>query len=779
METIAFLEKVITAPEGHFILATFNGQWREQWFEWPRDQLQIVEAADVEYDCYFSSYLFDDRHSSKDHVLPSRTIQADLDNADILTIDLAPTMLVSTSRGRHQGYWLLDQALDINIHESLSKKVTYGIEQCDRSGWAVGRKVRLPNTLNCKYNDKQLVAVVNSTARIYSRSELELGFAAVEANTTLAVDNDELEEFLNYPGKEFEIGPNEFLENIRDQLPPKVVAQYNIIAEDRSAALWALECSCFRAGLSRYEVFFLARNCANNKFLNLRINGERELAKDVLRAERAEITDPKSTIMAIRELKKGQAEKLRIIAETTKAIMKTQGTFARGKDSVGWFVYKGQPIALRSRSMPLQAYLENILGLNYIEKEQRFVSNDLMSYSTTLPMTATVAALSHFDVKNNTLYLHTGRKQVLKLNEKGLTHTINGADDVIFPWQLSFEPFVPLESSIDWADSLFGDSLNDVTGLTKAQALALLRVWLLFILFRDLARAHPILAILGQPGSGKSAMLARVFAVFYGAGKNIGGITSRKDFDTQTSNFPLVVFDNVDTWESWLPDSLAQVVNNTDIDVRRLYTDNEIYSIKRQAMVALSAFDPKFGRADVADRLLILSLIRVPEFRDEASMYQAALEKRNYIWGAIVDDLLTVLRTPRFIDNSLQFRIQDFATLGIWISRALGIENEFRLSIQSIRKEQKSFILDNENMLVDTIWRAVRQHKLGDWNGPSDLWTILELVTTDPLAFSKRYRGPDLLARRLHTLQDALKAEFDIECKDGRLWRIDQRAEEG
>lgn len=778
METLAFLEKVITAPEGHFVLATFNGQWREQWFEWPNQKNEIVEAANVEYDCYFSSYLFDAAKSSKDHVLPSRTIQADLDNADILTIDLAPTMLVSTSRGRHQGYWLLDTALDINIHESLSKKVTYGIEQCDRSGWAVGRKVRLPNTLNCKYNDKQRVEVVNSTNRFYSRSELELGFAAVEANTTLAVDGDELEEFLNYPSKEFEIGPNEFLENIRDQLPPKVVAQYNIIAEDRSAALWALECSCFRAGLSRYEVFFLARNCANNKFLNLRINGERELAKDVLRAERAEVTDPKSTIMAIRELKKGQAEKLRIIAETTKIIMKTQGTFIRGKDSVGWFIYKGQPMPLKPRAQALQAYLENILGLNFIEKEQRFVANDLLSFSATLPMTATVAALSYFDSKNNTLYLHTGRKQVLKLTKDGLTHTLNGSDNVIFPWQLSFEPFVPLDSTLDWADFLFGDSLNDVVGLTKAQALAMLRVWLLFILFRDLARAHPILAILGQPGSGKSAMLARVFAVFYGAGKNIGGITSRKDFDTQTSNFPLVVFDNVDTWESWLPDSLAQVVNNTDIDVRRLYTDNEIYSIKRQAMVALSAHDPKFGRADVADRLLILGLTRIPEFRDEASMHQAALEKRNYIWGAIVDDLLQVLRYPRFVDNSLQFRIQDFATLGLWISRALGIEDDFRQCIQSVKKEQKSFILDNETMLLDSIWRAVRQDKLSEWSSPSDVWAVLELVTPDPLAFSKRYKGPDVLARRLHTLQDALRAEFDIECKDGRLWRIVTHAEE-
>jgi len=774
METIDFLNKVVTTPQGYFVLATYDGNWKEQWYEWPKDVPSIInEAAIVECDCYFSSYLFDSPRSLKANTLPSKTIQADLDNADILTLELSPSILVQTSRARHQGYWLLGESLDLEAHERLSKKITYGIPECDHSGWAVGRKVRLPNTNNCKYGDKQRVTVAHVSDKIYTRGELELGFITNEVEVNGEIGD---EEFIYYPDQEFTVGPQEFLENVRDNLPPKVVAQYNVVAEDRSAALWALECALFRAGLNKYEVYYLAKNCANNKFASLKINASRELAKDVLRAERAGVYDPKSAITAIRQMKLGVVEKKLAIKDTSIAIMKASGTFARGKDTVGWYVHQGKPIPIAPKSSELTAFLENTLGLNYTEPEQHYVLSGLISYAAALPPVATIGALSHYDIATNTLYLHTGRKQVLQISAKGISHVLNGSNGLIFPWHLSFEPFVPLASDINWAQALFGDSLSDVIGLSYEESLALLRVWLLFILFRDLAEARPILAIFGQPGSGKSAMLRRVFAVFYGTEKKIGGISSSNDFDTQTSNFPFVVFDNVDTWEGWLPDRLAQVVNNTDIDRRKLYTDNEIYSVKRQAMVALTAHDPKFGRADVVDRLLILSLTRIPEFKDEASMYREVLEKRNYIWGAIIDDILTIVKTPRFVDNSLQFRIQDFATIGLWISRALNIEAQFRSSITSIRHEQKAFILEDEALLVDALHRAMARNKVtNEWSSITDIWSELELISQDPMGFSKKYRNATILARKLHTLQDALNTVFEVRWQDSddrRLWWI-------
>lgn len=780
MDTKEFLEKVVTTPEGHFVLATYDGtSWREQWYDWPGSLDEIVDTStQIKCDCYFSSYLFDEPKSTKNHVLPSCTIQADLDNADIITVELGPSVLVQTSRQRHQGYWILDDCLNLETHERLSKKITYGIQDCDRSGWAIGRKVRLPGTLNCKYGDSQQVVIVNNTNKIYTRSELELGFAAeITYDNTVEDDDDD---FLTNPERNFDIGPQQFLENIRDNLPPIIVAQYNAVAEDRSKALWALECALFRAGLNKYEVYYLASRSANNKFASLKINAARELAKDVLRAQRAGTTvDPKDAVNALRTLKLSKSERNAVIYDNVLKLMQVRGLFAASKDTMGWYVYNGRPISLTRGSSALSAHLNNIYGLNPTEPETKYVASSLVSYADKLPQVATLGALAHYDTETNNMYLHTGRRQVLRISQNGIRHILNGSEGPIFPWQPSVEPFVPIESDIDWAQTLFGDSLNDVIGLTSNQALVLMKVWFLFILFRNAARARPLLTILGQPGSGKSAMLARTFVVFYGSDKNIGGISEKSDFDAQTSNFPFVVFDNVDTWEGWLPDRLAQVINNTDIDRRKLFTDNEIYSIKRQAMVALTAHDPKFGRADVVDRLLIISLTRIPEFRDEASMWRTTLEKRNYIWGAIIDDLLTVVRLPRFIDNSLQFRIQDFATIGVWISRALGIEDIFRSAIQSIKIEQKSFILENEVMLVDAINRAIARGKVTDqWINIGDLWQEFELFAHDPLAFKSRYKNATILSRKLQTLQDALNSVFEVKWRDidnTRQWYIGRR----
>lgn len=774
MDTLEFLDSVVTTPEGHFVLATNNGEWHEQWFNWPNDRERIIATASTyECDVYFSSYLFSTKSSQKQFVLPTRTIQADLDDADANAIESAPSILVQTSRGRHQGFWILNEALPIEVHEQLSRQITYAIPLCDRSGWPLGRKARLPDTNNCKYVDKQLIKVINDTGRTYDTAELNLSFPLLDRKEA-TVNEDE--DFINNPLREFVDGPHEFIDKLRDKLPPKVVAQYTVRAEDRSEALWALENACFRAGLDRYEVFYLAFHSANNKFAELRLNANRELAKDVLRAEEKGVFDPKLVIAEARHYKLPFDEKQRAIAVTAIDLMKREGSFVRGRDSIGWYVFQGQPIPITHRSGTLSAFLENYLGLNYTEQIQHYVTGALVSHTQSLPPTARIGALTHFNPRANSLYVHTGRKQVLKIVPGNMSHIINGSDGLIFPWQQSFEPFVPLTSGIDWAQALFGDSLEEVVGLNKECALTMLKVWFLFLLFRDLAEARPILAILGEPGSGKSAILRRCYALFYGPEKKLGGITNPNDFDTQTSNFPFVVFDNVDTWEQWLPDRLAQIANNTDIDKRKLYTDNEISSVKRQSMVAVTAHDPKFGRSDVVDRLLMLELRRIPEFRDEKSMVQAILDQRNYLWGSIIDDIMTIMRVPRTIDNSLQFRIQDFATVGLWISKALGVERQFRDAITAIKVQQKSFVLEEENLLVDTLQRAVSRGRLnGTWVTSTEMWAELELVASDSILFQRKYKNTTVLGRRLYALQEPLKAIFNIEFKDEdgrRLWLL-------
>jgi hypothetical protein len=96
-------------------------------------------------------------------VLPSRTIQCDLDEAIVPVVN-APNILVETSPGRHQGFWIMRDPMEPEILEPLSKRLTYSVPDADRSGWSLGHKMRLPGTFNYKYpSGPKIVKVITST----------------------------------------------------------------------------------------------------------------------------------------------------------------------------------------------------------------------------------------------------------------------------------------------------------------------------------------------------------------------------------------------------------------------------------------------------------------------------------------------------------------------------------------------------------------------------------------------------------------------------------------
>src|SRR5690606_21936002 len=146
-------------------------------------------------------------------VLPSRTIQADLDNADIRALPRPPAVLVETSPGRHQAYWILDgEPLEPELHEVLSRKLTYGIPLCDHSGWPLGRKVRIPGTFNHKYLEgPKPVKVVSTSENRYSPEEFEL-----LPEVPQHISDAKHEEFITEP-LSVDDHPLEILERVRER----------------------------------------------------------------------------------------------------------------------------------------------------------------------------------------------------------------------------------------------------------------------------------------------------------------------------------------------------------------------------------------------------------------------------------------------------------------------------------------------------------------------------------------------------------------------------------
>lgn len=773
-----FLQTVITTEEGYFLLASrTNGKWVEDWFKWPNELDNIVAAASkIKGDVYFSSHLFKTTKSTKDNVLPTRTIQADLDAARLNNLPFEPAAIIRTSEGRHHGYWVVSSP----ITEVMSKAITYSIPDCDLSGWTLGHRMRLPDTYNYKYDPPQKVRQLELSFNVITPEQIKL-LPEPDINVT---DTDV--EWVNDYAPTLSIGPFELLESIKSALPIKVYTQYDKEATDRSSALWALCNAAFRAGLDRDHVFHLAYNSANNKFKTLHHGGIRELKKDILRSEqvnKAHSEDTKDMVLTLRRMSMFAFEKKANIAKMCIEVLNAQGSFLHSDDDNIWYVpmLTGRPVQLGGRSAYIETLLNVTFGLNASEVEQHYVAKSLESHARMLPDDTVISSISHYDERANTLYLHSGRRDVFRITTDQVVPMINGSNKILFPWNPMNEPFFPDSNPIDWKGVLLDRVTDNVLNMSQHEAEALIEVWFIFLLMRNSCVSRPILSLFGQPGAGKSTLFKRLYTLLYGRGRELGSVTKPEDFDHAVSSDPLVVLDNVDTWERWLPDRLALSAASSDILKRRLYTDNDSFRVRRQAVLGLTAHNPKFGREDVADRLLIIMFERLKHFLPEKFIIDSIMNTRSRLWAGIIQDVQKVLATsPPSIEQMPQFRIEDFAALGIRIAIALDVETDFRNSLRQVYMEQRLFSLEEESILVGAMqtYAEVSQRKgTSRWLTPADLWSELGQCSTDQLVFNRTYKNAVSLGRKIWAMQESLKTIFNLEykldpMKGTKVWMI-------
>lgn len=777
-----FFDSVITTGSGFFCLAMRNGVvWDQEWYNWPKDKTVIVDRIDEVKDhanVYFSAHLFSEAKATKSNVLPSRTIQADLDHAELERIPIAPTYTIQTSEGRHQAYWVLDQELPIALLENLSQRLTYAIPNSDHSGWSLGHRVRVPYTQNFKYATPQSITIIKETRKRYSSDELEL-LAPSSSNRVVSLEDVE-----KLSETKLNIGPNELLETIKGKLPQIVYLSYNRLVRDRSGALWALMCALFRAGFDKQQVFWLAKNSANNKWAALRFHQDYELAKDVLRAEEATnagLVDIKETILAQKRMMGLlMTQRRQNIADIVIKQLRKDGKFIHTQEDEIWYVRGdiGRPIEIGPRSTYFQALCDLEFGLNSSEPEYKFVAAHIIASTHVMPMIGQRRALSYYDRRTKTMYLHTGRKDVIKITAERVETVSNGTDDIIFPWPVTSDQFSPKQPDGSWADAMFSGTLNNVINISSEQARAILHVWFLFVLFRDLAPSRPLLGLLGQPGSGKSTIFNKFYALIYGEGRKIGAVTTSDEYDQAVISDPLTVMDGADTYLSWLPDRLSLSAASRDISRRKLYTDTETIVRRRQAMVGITAHNPRFIREDIADRMLIINFQRLDAFIHESQIINTVLDQRDNLWGSVILEIQKVLQTPMpQTHEAPHFRIEDFAFLGLWMARGVGVEDDFVSAIKHIKEDQSALVIEEDQMLIEVLQRLLEKHGDSSWHTATDLWRTLSARASDPQAFTRRYKNARDLAAKLFAMNEALKTMFNIEWRfdsniNARVWKF-------
>lgn len=254
-----------------------EGRFEEHFFRWPEEEdnaMEWVLHSVSSQNNWFCPMLFQRPNRSKFDVVTCPTVWADLDTCPPEKLLIQPTLLLETSPRRYQGIWVLSELAEPIDAEEVSKRIAYYHHEdgADKSGWDLTQLLRVPFTLNHKYDPPAGVNLV-AAANVVSLEELRAAYPEVRE------DADDL-----FPFPDKLPDGEKLLQGYRELLDDKVWRLLAVPPEkDWSKALWQLEMRLAESGLSREEMFAIAKTAACNKYIRDNRN-EIQLWREVCKA---------------------------------------------------------------------------------------------------------------------------------------------------------------------------------------------------------------------------------------------------------------------------------------------------------------------------------------------------------------------------------------------------------------------------------------------------------------------------------------------------------------
>lgn len=250
-----FLSRLFNLHElgGYLFLATLRD---EEWSEFPirndsrrNDRIRKwrLEHETDGANLYFCPHLFHRPRRKFENAQLSRIAHCDIDAGDPEKFRPKPNIVIRTSPGRFQGYWLCRDLLSQDQVQAISHHLTYKYGG-DRNGWSITKMLRFPGSVNFKPQyDRPRVKVVSENWKTLAKDTLlaGVGFAAIHVETE-ALSTSWLKRAI---AKDARTLRRKHWQHIRNDKVRLLLGHQHVFLPDRSAQIYLITRTLINAGI--------------------------------------------------------------------------------------------------------------------------------------------------------------------------------------------------------------------------------------------------------------------------------------------------------------------------------------------------------------------------------------------------------------------------------------------------------------------------------------------------------------------------------------------------
>jgi hypothetical protein len=469
-------------------------------------------------------------------------------------------------------------------------------------------------------------------------------------------------------------------------------------------------------------------------------------------------------------------ENARLAASTIWSTLNDNGCklFQTDQNYAYWYNSEDHSVTEEGSEM-WQAVLNKQFGMNPAESFSKLVFLELRLRIIREAPILQVQNRTYWQENPPRLFVNLGGPEVFVLDGKNIETNYNGECGYMFVTNQNKRYVVPdfEREPVDAWDYL----VNDLSFTTSADAPAgpeeqreLLKAWLLAFFFQELLPTKPILAMLGEPGSGKTTAIRRILRILEEPESDVLGVpTDKQDaFRASIASHRLLVLDNLEKSGSyWMIDMLNKLATGNTIELRELYKTNVRHLINPRCFVACTAVNMPFSDETLFSRLLVLEMQKFQDPIAEHIIQKKIKDHGSAIWADLLRKLNSVilsLQEHPVVKAPTKSRLVDFTVFCAKIESSdvvngkqlnLGLLSMVDSQLRQLKESSQAVTLLEE-------WLTSRADEASKWHTYTELYAVLQSMA-QAKRIDFKWKNPVGLGRHLMTLQERLHKDFGAE----------------